>query len=597
MSINCKAFLRGASALIGVSASALMATPASAYDGGGAAYYAYDGGATFSPGASDYGFTPLSGAGGGGASFDGVSQMDVRALNGNSSYIPPDTMGAVGASQFFETTNGAYAIFDKATGARQSILSMNAFWQAAGQAGGSNGDSRVLFDASSQKWIVMAFAATDANGNLPSLEIAVSNDSNALDGFKSTTFTAFNPVGSAPIADYPTLAIDSKAVYIGTNDFDLNAKQQFAGTTLTVINRRDLFGSSGPKVQTFTQFFAPCTTTACTDRGFAVQGVNQLGSDTGKVLATAATDYGQITYNVNDPGTNHATETGAVTLDNTPYDSNFPARQPDLTTRGTTSARVVDTLDDRTSSAVWEQGGKIYSTQTITPTGTDHTAVRWSIVDAKTQKVISEGYVGNNNDGFDYFQGSITVNKHGQVVIGYNRSGSNPLTGNISVYANEYNPNRSGGLTLLKQVLMHVSPIDDYHNGSTQFAPPVGRQRWGDYAQVTVDPNNPESFWVVGEYALGYLPGATTSFSRWGTWITDIKFGDGSDGGGDNGGDGGQGGNSQGSNLSGGPNLPGAFAPAPLTAVPEPAAWGLMLMGFGLVGRTLRRRAGSAATA
>ena len=535
-------------ALLASAGSAIVALPAAAYDFSGPGYYAYDGGATYIPGPSDPGVSTLSSGAAAGLSFDGISQVDVRALNNNFSFIPPDTMGAIGASQFMETSNGAYAVFDKATGARESIVSMDAFWQAAGQAG-SDGDSRVLFDSTSQKWIVTAFSLPTADGNLPTIQIAVSNDSNALDGFKSVSFTGYHPPGSAPIADYPTLAIDGKAVYIGTNDFDLNTAQEFAGTTLNVINRNDLFGAGGPNVSSLQQFFAPCTSSACTDRGFAIQGVNQLGSDYGKILATAATDYGQITYNVTNPGSGHATETSVVTLDDSPYDPNSPGRQPDLTTGGT-SKRVIDTLDDRTSSAVWEVNGKIYSAQTITPTGSDHTAVRWSIVDAKTSKVISEGYIGNNGDGYDYYQGTITVNAYGQVVIGYNRSSYDPLTGNISDFANAYNPNAAGGLTLTQTILMHVSPIDDYHNGSTQFSDPSGRQRWGDYAQVTVDPDNPESFWVIGEYALGYLPSQTASFSRWGTWITDIN----------------------------------------LSAIPEPGTWAMMLMGLGLVGGTLRSR-------
>ena len=43
--------------------------------------------------------------------FKGVSQYDLRAILGGS-FIPPDTMGAVGATQFMETTNGVYAIYD-----------------------------------------------------------------------------------------------------------------------------------------------------------------------------------------------------------------------------------------------------------------------------------------------------------------------------------------------------------------------------------------------------------------------------------------------------------------------------------------------------
>ena len=56
-----------------------------------------------------------------GISFEGVSQYDGASFGRN--FIPPDTMGAVGKTQYMETTNGAYAVFDKATGTRTSLVS------------------------------------------------------------------------------------------------------------------------------------------------------------------------------------------------------------------------------------------------------------------------------------------------------------------------------------------------------------------------------------------------------------------------------------------------------------------------------------------
>ena len=100
-----------------------------------------------------------------GVSFQGLSQYDTRALNGGYSSIPPDTMGAVGTTQFMETTNGGYAIFSK-TGAPLSVVSDGAFWNAAGiqqntlpnGLPSANGDSRVLFDKTAQRWVVESFA-------------------------------------------------------------------------------------------------------------------------------------------------------------------------------------------------------------------------------------------------------------------------------------------------------------------------------------------------------------------------------------------------------------------------------------------------------
>jgi len=37
-----------------------------------------------------------------------------------------------------------------------------------------------------------------------------------------------------------------------------------------------------------------------------------------------------------------------------------------------------------------------------------------------------------------------------------------------------------------------------------------------------VDPNNPESFWVIGEFANNWT--SPTGNSRWGTWISDLTI-------------------------------------------------------------------------
>jgi hypothetical protein len=481
-----------------------------------------------------------------GLSFEGVSQYDTRTLNGGFSFIPPDTMGAVGASQFMETTNGGYAVYDKATGVRTQLISDGVFWTAAGQPQGTypnglplaNGDSRVLFDSRSQKWIVESFAA-----NLDSIQIAVSTTSNALGPWKSTSFTGF----SGGIADYPTLAIDSKAVYIGTNNFD--SSSNYAGETLNVISRADLFGAT-PTTTSLKQFFTPLSSILSgADPGYAIQGVNQLGNDYGKILSVSIQGPDLIRYNVNNPGTAAATLSNVTYLGTTPYDTNGPGRQPSAL-----NPRVIDTLDDRVSSAVWERNGLIYAVHTVTPTGTDHTAIVWTVSNAATNVLIQEGTVGGNGDGFDYYQGSIAVNASGQVVIGYDRSGSDPLDGTITFFAQTFNPQKSGSLVNTGTFLLHISNTNDYHNGSVDGQPATGRQRWGDYSQVTVDPNNIESFWMIGEFArepndaANGHPGGTGG-TRWGTWIADLN----------------------------------------LAAVPEPGTWAMMLLGFGLAGAAARR--------
>ncbi|QXQ08397.1 PEPxxWA-CTERM sorting domain-containing protein [Sphingosinicellaceae bacterium] len=113
------------------------------------------------------------------------------------------------------------------------------------------------------------------------------------------------------------------------------------------------------------------------------------------------------------------------------------------------------------------------------------------------------------------------------------------------------------------ELLLKVSAVDDYHNGSTDGFVAAGRQRWGDYSAVSLDPTDERSFWVSGEYAREYNdaagghPGGTGG-SRWSEWVSQLSIG---------------------------------------TTVPEPGTWAMMLVGFGFIGAVSRRRSAGYTTA
>ena len=522
----------------------------------GDGYFDYDGGATI---AMDGG----SGSGGSGSlaavtsAFQGISQYDTRAFG--RGFIPPDTMGAVGRTQYMETINGAVAVFDKATGVRTSIKSDNAFWAAAGQPivnngpgcapCSTNGDPRVMYDKASNKWIALTFGSSVSD-----IQIAVSNTSNALGGWRSTKFTGF----AGGIADYPTLAIDKNAVYIGTNNFG-GPTNSFKGTTLNVLSLANLVAKAGPTTAGLVQFNTPCC--AATDdftRGFAIQGVNSYANTTtGKILAVSIEANALTRYDIGNTGTAGATRGAATDFLGGDYQGNGKGRQP---SPNPANQRIIDTSDDRVGSSVWEVNGRIYSVHTVTQVGTDHTVVRYDVIDSATNTVLAEGDIGDATH--DYYQGSIAVNGLGQVIIGYNRSGLG-ADGKISFLARTYNTNADGTLKSTgSELLLKVSDTNDYHNGSIAGGDAAGRQRWGDYSAVTIDPTSSHKFWLIGQYArefnnaAGGHPGGTGG-SRWGTFISSIDVG----------------------------------------SVPEPATWMTMIAGFGLVGAMQRRRRTGYATA
>ncbi len=497
-------------------------------------------------------------------SFQGISQYDVASYARN--FIPPDTMGAVGTTQFTEFANGGFAVFGK-DGVVEKATSDLAFWAAAGQVG-ANGDSRVRFDAAAGRWIALSFGA-----NVSDIQIAVSNTADATGAWQSTKFTGYvGPGGAAnSVADYPTFAFDNNAVYIGTNNFGSTAAdtpEYFRGTTMNVIPLSSLVNAVAPTtagIKSFNNPYDPATGGIDTPYvGYAMQGVNSMApGTTGKVVAESLYNYTDIAYDVKNAGTAGATLANGTYLNNSAFtDPTGPARQPNAVPDAnpnadfTSNDRVIDSLDARIGSSVYESNGKIYSVQTVSDDGTDTSKVRLTVIDAATNSILSESDIG---DGVhDFFEGSLSVNAAGEVVVGYNRSGSS-ADGKVTFFAQVFGTNPDGSLFARGGAqLLQVSLVDDYHNGSVDGQVAAGRQRWGDYSQVTLDPTDPNTFWVIGEYAREYNdaagghPGGTGG-SRWSTWISSIDTG----------------------------------------AVPEPATWAMMVAGFGLVGAAVRRRTGA----
>ncbi len=488
--------------------------------------------------------------------FEGISQYDGATFGRN--FIPPDTMGAVGKTQYVSTSNGAYAIFDKKTGSRSALMSDVNFWVAAGQTG-TNGDTRIMYNASADRWVAVAFGA-----NSKDLQVAVSNTSDAMGGWKSTSFQGYAGYGFGATADYPTLALDRNAVYIGTNNFapaSSGGTNSFRGTTMNVIPLDSLFGAGAPSTTNMQQFVTPFSSSSSgnVDRGFALQGVNSNSAGTsGKVFAASLFNYDNISYSIN--GLSSTSASGAALgsasyLGMADFVSPGAARQP--ATAVPANQRVIDAGDERISSSVYEVGGRIYMVNTVN-SGADHVdeaRVRYTVVDAATNAIIDQGDIGTA--GHDYYQGSIAVNSAGQVVIGYNRSGLDPSDGKITFMARTFNTDASGKLVSTSaEILLKESAVDDYHNGSLFGQAANGRQRWGDYSQVSVDPEDDSQFYLIGEFAREYNnpasghPGGSGG-SRWGTWIAVID----------------------------------------VSPVPEPSSWAMLILGMGLVIVVARRRA------
>src|SRR5262249_44218895 len=140
-----------------------------------------------------------------GLNFDGVG------ANGSA---PPDTNGAVGATQFVEWVNTEFAVYNKATG---NLLfgpaAGKTLWQGFGGGCETNndGDPIAQYDKLNNRWVMSQFSVT---GGPPFFQcVAVSKTADATGAWNRYAFQqpSFN--------DYPKMGIWSDAYYVSFNMF------------------------------------------------------------------------------------------------------------------------------------------------------------------------------------------------------------------------------------------------------------------------------------------------------------------------------------------------------------------------------------------
>ena len=147
-----------------------------------------------------------------GTSFLGADSED-------SGFIPPDSMGAVGPSQILVFVNGRVRLFDKQGNPDPALdVTDTAFW-APVRNGRQVTDPGVEYDRLSQRWIVSGINTQSSDNRVM---IAVSDGPTITDqtSFDYFFFPSGDPLPGTPrFADYPQLAVDNNAIYVGVNEF------------------------------------------------------------------------------------------------------------------------------------------------------------------------------------------------------------------------------------------------------------------------------------------------------------------------------------------------------------------------------------------
>jgi hypothetical protein len=403
---------------------------------------------------------------------------------------PPDTMGAVGPTQFIIALNGRVRSFNKATGLADNGINTgtDSFFSSVMTPGANfTTDPRIRYDGLSGRWFITMIDVPGRQGTQPNRVMIAMSDSSTITG--STIWRFFQFRGDASnFADYPTLGIDANALYIGANIFSISSGS-FVNCSGYVVRKSSLLSGGPIVVTTFPNLISGTT------GPFTPQGVDNYdpAATEGYFIGV---DYGSSTRlrlrRVTNPGgTPSLSGNVSITV------SRFAA-PINVTVQGTSG--TVDGLDDRLLAAHYRNGslwtshnvGVNSSGGTSSP---DRDGVRWyqikGIATGQTPSVAQSGTVYQSGSAnVSYWMGTIMVSGQGHAAMGFTRGG--PINFLDAATTGRLIGDASGTMG---------TPVT-YTASTSAYSPSDGStpHRWGDYSYTSLDPSDDMTMWTIQEW-------------------------------------------------------------------------------------------------
>jgi hypothetical protein len=439
-----------------------------------------------------------------GTSFLGADSND-------SGFIPPDSMGSVGPTQIIVDLNGVIRVFDKQT---QNVVALDvsdsAFWAPVLSPGAEPTDPGVEYDRNAQRWIISAIDTKSTN-NRVMLAVSDGPEITAETDFTFYFFNEATPLGGTPrFADYPQLAVDANAVYIGVNLFT-SSSGTFAGTAAYVIRKSSVTPpSTTPVVTGF-----PMVTTP----GGAGMDSPQPATD---MDPTVADGYfiGADNQFLNRLDVQRITDPGGTPAISSVQTVTVPTTSTPLPVPANGATGGLDALDDRLFEAMIGRG----------PDGTD---TLWTAQNIRVNSSGAGSSTGDRDAARWYQIGDLGSNPPSLIQSGtlFDTAATNPRffwmpsiamngQGHASLNASTAGPGRFAEIAssahLASDPLGTTQAFDlTQSSNSTYNLGSASPKRWGDYSQTVVDPTDDQTFWTFQEYV--------NSQNSWGVRVIQLK--------------------------------------------------------------------------
>ena len=421
-----------------------------------------------------------------GLNFDGIGQ---GVYGYTVSSAPPDTNGAVGATQFMQWVNTSFAVFNKSTGALvYGPAAGNTFWTGFGGAceTSNSGDPIAQYDKAAGRWVVTQPVFTS-----PYLVcVAVSATSDATGTYNRYVFS----MPSFP--DYPKLGVWSDAYYMSFNMF---GRHNFVGANACALDRAHMLTGAPATMQCF-QLSSSFASLLPSD----LDGTTAPSAGSPNFFLNFGTNSLNLwKFHVDFTTPANSTFTGPTSLPVAAFSTacNGGSCVPQLGT-----SQLLDSLGDRLMYRLAYRNFGSHESLVVnhSVTAGNSVGVRWyELQNPNTNPTVYQQ--GTYAPDTDYrWMGSIAMDSVGNIAVGYSASSS---TINPAIRYTGRTPTDPLGTLQAESTII---------NGTgSQLS---NLNRWGDYSSISVDPGDDCTFWYTTEYLK-----ADGTFN-WNTRIASFKF-------------------------------------------------------------------------
>jgi hypothetical protein len=462
-----------------------------------------------------------------GLNFLGARVEQVDYAVPASGKLPPDTMGAVGPTQFIVAINNRIRSFDKQTGIADGILDSKTdgfFFDVSN--GSRTSDIRIRYDRFSERWFIIMLTigdeepeddASDKRSNIfPSnnrIMFAVSNTKD-ISYFTEWSFNYFE-IGEGFFFDYPTLGIDDQALYI-SGLLVLSAGGTPVNQQFFVVNKKQLIEENELVFARF-EYFIDSADFWGPHAVWVAQGVDNFdeNAQVGNFIAVDSFSANHLVlYQVFNPGSESPTLSDPILIEvpQICLSLTVPHRNGEKNLTSNDSRLIMAQIRDghlwTTHNIGVNNKGKCCTTKQPTRDGS-----RWYEIDIKLERptLIQYGTLfdktkKNGTDARYFWMPSLNISGQGTMALGCSTAGENRFI-NCAI-ARRFKNDPKG---ILQKPILYTNTHATYNPKQASSGP----LRWGDYSYTSVDPCDDMTIWTIQEYAV--------DTDQWGVQVAQLR--------------------------------------------------------------------------